>query len=169
MPLGQTKSGSPDLGAAWGAPNRTYPDQATRTVRGDGDGIGFIGAIIHDFISYNHKMRFDFGRLLQSRLSARDLELLRGAAAEAESRGLPIYVVGGLLRDLALGVPVTDLDLVVEGDAISLGQGTGSEVRRPGRFTRQVRHGEVDAESIGNAKRFGTHGDLARRGASRSH
>lgn len=116
----QTKSGSPDLGAAWGAPNRTYPDQATRDVRGDGDGIGFIARIIHDFISYNHEMRFDLGRLLQSSLSARDLELLRGAAAEAESRGLPIYIVGGLPRDLALGGPATDLDLVVEGDAISL-------------------------------------------------
>ena len=118
MPLRQIKSGSPDLGAAWGATNRTYPDQATRTVRGDGDGVGFIGGIIHDFISYNHTMRFDFGQLLQSKLSTRDHQLLRGVAAEAESRGLPIYLVGGLLRDLALGVPVTDLDLVVEGDAI---------------------------------------------------
>jgi tRNA nucleotidyltransferase (CCA-adding enzyme) len=65
-------------------------------------------------------MRFDFGRLLESRLSSRDLELMRGAAAQAEARGFPVYIVGGVLRDLALGGPATDLDLVVEGDAILL-------------------------------------------------
>ena len=33
---------------------------------------------------------------------------------------MPIYFVGGLVRDLLLGQPPTDLDIVVEGDAITL-------------------------------------------------
>jgi tRNA nucleotidyltransferase (CCA-adding enzyme) len=33
---------------------------------------------------------------------------------------MPIYFVGGLVRDLLLGQPPTDLDIVVEGDAIRL-------------------------------------------------
>ncbi len=33
---------------------------------------------------------------------------------------MPIYFVGGLVRDLLLGQPPTDLDIVVEGDAIAL-------------------------------------------------
>ncbi len=33
---------------------------------------------------------------------------------------MPLYFVGGLVRDLLLGQPATDLDMVVEGDAIKL-------------------------------------------------
>ena len=38
------------------------------------------------------------------------------------SLGMPCYVVGGFVRDLLLGKPVNDLDVVVEGDAIELGK-----------------------------------------------
>lgn len=48
--------------------------------------------------------------------------LLRQVAAAAEARKLPLYVVGGYVRDLLLGRPSLDLDLVVEGDAIAFGR-----------------------------------------------
>jgi len=50
------------------------------------------------------------------------LELLSNIAAQAESLGMPCYVVGGFVRDLLLGKPVNDLDVIVEGDAIKLGK-----------------------------------------------
>ncbi len=49
------------------------------------------------------------------------LDLLRHVADQATVLGFPIYVVGGFVRDLVLGRPVLDFDLVLEGDAISLG------------------------------------------------
>jgi tRNA nucleotidyltransferase (CCA-adding enzyme) len=48
--------------------------------------------------------------------------LLSNIANLAESLGMPCYVVGGFVRDLLLGRPVNDLDVVVEGDAITLGK-----------------------------------------------
>ncbi len=47
--------------------------------------------------------------------------LLSNIAALAASLNMSCYVVGGFVRDLLLGKPVNDLDVVVEGDAIKLG------------------------------------------------
>ncbi len=72
-------------------------------------------------------MALNFARLLKESLSAHNLELLRRTAAEAGARGVPLYVVGGLPRDLALGRPVTDFDLIVLGDAIRLAKALGAK------------------------------------------
>lgn len=48
--------------------------------------------------------------------------LLRAVAAQEAGRKLPLYIVGGYVRDLLLGLPSLDLDLVVEGDAIAFGR-----------------------------------------------
>ena len=42
---------------------------------------------------------------------------LRGIVAEAAGAGTPLYLVGGAVRDLLLGRPPLDLDLVLEGAA----------------------------------------------------
>lgn len=47
--------------------------------------------------------------------------LLSNIAALAASLGMPCYAVGGFVRDLLLGKPINDLDIIVEGDAIKLG------------------------------------------------
>ncbi len=46
------------------------------------------------------------------------LALLRSLASEAARINLPIFVVGGFVRDLLLEHPSLDFDVVVEGDAI---------------------------------------------------
>ncbi|MFQ5398074.1 MAG: CBS domain-containing protein [Anaerolineae bacterium] len=60
---------------------------------------------------------------------------ISGAAAEL---GMPVYFVGGLVRDLLLHKPPTDLDMVVEGDAITLArtlQGrAGGQIHSHSRF-----------------------------------
>lgn len=48
--------------------------------------------------------------------------LLSNIANLAASLNMPCYVVGGFVRDLLLGRPVNDLDIIVEGDAIKLGR-----------------------------------------------
>ena len=48
--------------------------------------------------------------------------LLSNIADQAASLSMPCYIVGGFVRDLLLGKPVNDLDVIVEGDAIRLGE-----------------------------------------------
>ena len=48
------------------------------------------------------------------------LDLLQQASSLAQEMGMPLFVVGGFVRDLLLGEPTLDMDLVVEGDAIDL-------------------------------------------------
>ena len=49
-------------------------------------------------------------------------ELTRQVGEVAARQGLPLYLVGGVVRDLLLGRPTRDIDLVVEGDAIGLAE-----------------------------------------------
>ncbi|MBE3117409.1 MAG: CCA tRNA nucleotidyltransferase, partial [Candidatus Atribacteria bacterium] len=67
------------------------------------------------------------------------LTLLHLVADEAAARGLPLYLVGGFVRDLLLGRSVKDFDLVVEGDAISLAKALAAQ--HGGRVTVHVRFG----------------------------
>jgi tRNA nucleotidyltransferase (CCA-adding enzyme) len=49
-----------------------------------------------------------------------DLMLFQVLRKWAREESLPVYLVGGPVRDALLGVPVRDLDFVVEGDAPAL-------------------------------------------------
>jgi len=66
------------------------------------------------------------------------LSLLREVSQTAEEMNSTLYVVGGFVRDLLLGAPTLDLDLVVEGDAIRLARRLaekhGGRVRSHARF-----------------------------------
>ena len=57
---------------------------------------------------------------LRSNLPTALVELIEAAGNLAEERGQNLYLVGGAVRDLILGEPVCDLDLVVEGDGVAL-------------------------------------------------
>jgi tRNA nucleotidyltransferase (CCA-adding enzyme) len=57
---------------------------------------------------------------LETALPEARFRLLKCVAEEAELRKDALYIVGGFVRDLILGAPSVDYDLVVEGDAIGL-------------------------------------------------
>ena len=76
---------------------------------------------------------------LEKTLSPQQLTLLRVVAGVAAARHLPLYLVGGFVRDLLLGIPATDFDLVVEGDAISLARTLAAQYG--GRVTAHVHFG----------------------------
>jgi tRNA nucleotidyltransferase (CCA-adding enzyme) len=70
-----------------------------------------------------------------------ELEAVREAAQE------PVYLVGGAVRDLLLGRPRADVDLVVEGDAAALAArlgGAEKEHERFGTVTVEVQGHELD-------------------------
>jgi tRNA nucleotidyltransferase (CCA-adding enzyme) len=57
-------------------------------------------------------------RLLREHSAPWVEELLGTAKAVADTVGIPVYLVGGMVRDLLLGRPNEDVDLVVEGSGI---------------------------------------------------
>ncbi len=59
---------------------------------------------------------------MKDRLSAPLFSLLQKTGEFAEKRDVHVYAVGGFVRDLLLGVPSLDLDLVVEGNGIRFAQ-----------------------------------------------
>lgn len=59
---------------------------------------------------------------LESFLTAESLALIRLIRTEAERLDLPLYLVGGSVRDLLMGRVVKDFDLTVEGDATRLAE-----------------------------------------------
>lgn len=58
-------------------------------------------------------------RLLAERLPPALGPRVEAAAGVSRASGVPVYLVGGLVRDLILGRENRDLDLVVEGDGIA--------------------------------------------------
>jgi tRNA nucleotidyltransferase (CCA-adding enzyme) len=78
-------------------------------------------------------------------------DLLLRARDAANDLGHSLYIVGGFVRDLLLGAPTLDLDLVVEGDAIGMAQklaaDLGGRVRSHARFgtAKVILEGEMPA------------------------
>ena len=65
------------------------------------------------------------------------LDLLKSASSLAQEMGYPLYVVGGFVRDLLLGAPTLDMDLVVEGDAIKLARRLARDIGASTRSHKQ--------------------------------
>jgi tRNA nucleotidyltransferase (CCA-adding enzyme) len=76
---------------------------------------------------------------LEEALPPPRLELIRCVAAQAVEQHMALYIVGGFVRDLLLGHPSLDFDIVVEGDAIALGKALGKKYG--GRVTSHARFG----------------------------
>ena len=55
-------------------------------------------------------------------LPPRLIKLIKQIGREADARGMNVFLVGGFVRDIFLGGKNFDLDIVVEGDAISFGK-----------------------------------------------
>ena len=77
--------------------------------------------------------------LLRSRLPRHLVTVLEEAGQLADRVGVSLYVVGGCVRDLLLGIDNFDLDLVVEGDGIAFARKLGD--MRQARVTVHERFG----------------------------
>ncbi len=80
--------------------------------------------------------------LVDERLPPAVAGLIRRIAGIAAEAGISAFLVGGFVRDLILGVPNLDLDVVVEGDGIAfaglLARELGGRVRSHSRFETAV-------------------------------
>jgi tRNA nucleotidyltransferase (CCA-adding enzyme) len=66
---------------------------------------------------YNQKVGQNLAEQIRETLSPSEWQLLQRIAEAASVLRMPLYVVGGFPRDLLLGYPRSDFDLVVEGSA----------------------------------------------------
>ena len=64
----------------------------------------------------------NIANLLESSLSPDRIQLLHFLAKNATEEHMNLYIVGGFVRDLLVKRPSQDFDIVVEGDAVSLGK-----------------------------------------------
>jgi tRNA nucleotidyltransferase (CCA-adding enzyme) len=107
----------------------------------------------------------EINRRLRRALPPATMALVRGISHVADQMGYFIYFVGGLVRDLLLELPIVDVDLVVEGDAIALARrlrgDLGGRVRSHSRFrtakwlldddaVRSKLAEKIDAEDLGS-------------------
>jgi tRNA nucleotidyltransferase (CCA-adding enzyme) len=80
--------------------------------------------------------------VLQKRLSERVFAKLRELGETGDLLDLPVYVVGGFVRDLLLGVENLDIDVTVEGDGIlfaeTLAKAHGCRVKSHHKFGTAV-------------------------------
>ncbi len=83
--------------------------------------------------------RIEVAQKLESALPAPLVSLIRDIARTARELNMSVYFVGGLVRDLLLGFPISDVDLVVEGDAIALARQLARD--RGGRVKSHARFG----------------------------
>ncbi len=81
----------------------------------------------------------DINTLLSNALSPATLTLVHRISQTAAHMGYSIYFVGGLVRDLLLHLPIADIDIVVEGDAIALARRLRRELG--GRIRSHTRFG----------------------------
>jgi tRNA nucleotidyltransferase (CCA-adding enzyme) len=62
----------------------------------------------------------NYAEKIEKALSPGRLALIKKVIEKANDHNLPIYTVGGFVRDLVLDRPSHDLDIVIEGDAIKI-------------------------------------------------
>ncbi len=94
---------------------------------------------------------------LEAALPEARIQFLKAIAEQAHVHHIPIYIVGGFVRDLILDRPSMDFDIVVEGDAIQLAHSLekkyGGRVASHSRFgTAKWQIGDIRASL---AKQFG--------------
>lgn len=81
-------------------------------------------------------------KLMRDRLPKDCMSLLERAGALGDRLGLPVYTVGGFVRDLLLERPNQDMDIVVEGNGIAyareLARELGGRVREHKEFLTAV-------------------------------
>ncbi|MGA6828288.1 CBS domain-containing protein [Nitrospira sp. NS4] len=111
---------------------RTWHDDVLRTVR--------IRPKLSEPAETTRPMhRRNLSQQLRERLPAPLFKLLKEAGLLADRLDLSLYVVGGFVRDLLLGIDNLDLDLVVEGDGIAFARKLAAEHR--GRVKAHERFG----------------------------
>ncbi len=93
-----------------------------------------------------------------------DTEIFRKLSAAADEIGIPCYVVGGYVRDLFLGRPTNDIDVVVVGSGIRMAEAFAGKLKGRCRLsvfknfgTAQVKWCQQEIEFVGARRESYSH------------
>lgn len=113
----------------------------TQSAEGAGRPIGIVtrtDVLNHLFAPAQPSPELDMRQILLESLSPTLRGMLLAVSEAADALRMPLYFVGGVVRDMLLRQPASDLDMVVEGDAIRLVQHLqstfGGEIHTHSRF-----------------------------------
>jgi tRNA nucleotidyltransferase (CCA-adding enzyme) len=88
----------------------------------------YSGEELYDLARDNLPVRSrEVERLMSKLLSPRVVQMLRDLGRVGKDLELPVYVVGGFVRDLLLGIENDDIDVTVEGNGILFAETFASE------------------------------------------
>ncbi len=76
----------------------------------------------------NIRKERNLAKVIQDRLSANARAMLVRAGQLGDRLNMPVYAVGGFVRDLLMELPNQDVDLVVEGDGIAFARALADEL-----------------------------------------
>ena len=76
----------------------------------------------------NNSRERNVAKLLRDRLPARVRHLLELAGRLGQRLNMPVYVVGGFVRDLLLDRPNHDVEFVVEGEGVAFARALAAEL-----------------------------------------
>lgn len=97
----------------------------------------------------------DYMFLLDSRLAPEQRSVLAQVQASAHAHGINLYLAGGAVRDLITGMPIRDLDFIVEGNPLRIAHDMekhGARILEADEDTRHVElmfAGQVDGSISG--------------------
>ncbi|OXS28502.1 MAG: polya polymerase [Desulfovibrio sp. MES5] len=116
-----------------GARQRLVPIVETDRVIGVVTRTDLINVFAHEqdslpVLKHSPSKERHVGKLIQDRLPSAVKDLLQLAGKLGRDLGLPVYAVGGFVRDLLLNRPNQDIDLVVEGNGITLAKALAVEL-----------------------------------------
>jgi tRNA nucleotidyltransferase (CCA-adding enzyme) len=107
--------------------------QLLRHLQGGHGRLREAGTGVERRMAHLPEERAPVGGILRERLSPALTAQVESIVAVSREHGIPVYLVGGIVRDLLLGRENRDLDLVVEGDgphfARLLAEALGGRVR----------------------------------------
>lgn len=96
--------------------------------------LGLYSETINKSITSNNEIEFNFDYL--EKLPVKYKNILKEIENVSKLRNENVYLVGGIVRDLLLGIENLDMDLVIEGDAISF----GNELKTSTEVSKIVNH-----------------------------
>src|SRR5699024_107334 len=66
-----------------------------------------------------HKTEKDMRELIKKQLTDNNYNILTDIGNMADKMNIPVYLVGGIVRDILLGRENDDIDIVVEGNGVN--------------------------------------------------
>ncbi|SDI26336.1 CBS domain-containing protein [Alteribacillus bidgolensis] len=105
---------------------------------------------MHNRSSKDNQAPANIKEQIETLLPKDAIVLLKKAGSLAETKNMKAYIIGGIVRDLILGSPSEDIDIVIEGDGISFAEAFANDIN--GTVTPHETFGTATVETENGSK-----------------